>query len=135
MEALERYALVRSLWDNGGHTQEAARTLGMSRLTVYRKMNGYSVTQHPYSLAKKYWLTTIMRSAVPWPFGSARSAYQAVNVVRISNPLRQPNGRLTAWRFAPSAWAISGARSWSTTRMSLRKQQTLTRRQVWCGCS
>ncbi len=59
----------------------------MSRLTVYRKMNGYSVTQHPYSLAKKYWLTTIMRSAVPLAIWFHTLGVQAVNVVRASATL------------------------------------------------
>jgi sigma-54 dependent transcriptional regulator, acetoin dehydrogenase operon transcriptional activator AcoR len=40
MEALERDAIVRSLQDNGGDTQEAARALGMSRPSIYRKING-----------------------------------------------------------------------------------------------
>jgi len=43
MEALERAAIVRSLQDNGGDNQEAARALGMSRATIYRKINDYSI--------------------------------------------------------------------------------------------
>ncbi|WP_297847713.1 helix-turn-helix domain-containing protein [Mycobacterium sp.] len=43
MEALERDAIVRSLQDNGGNKQEAARTLGMSRATIYRKINDYGI--------------------------------------------------------------------------------------------
>jgi len=43
MEALERDAIVRSLQDNGGDNQEAARALGMSRATIYRKINDYSI--------------------------------------------------------------------------------------------
>ena len=35
MEALERDAIVRSLQDNGGNKQEAARALGMSPATIY----------------------------------------------------------------------------------------------------
>jgi transcriptional regulator of acetoin/glycerol metabolism len=42
MEALERDAIVRSLQDNGDN-QEAARALGMSRATIYRKINDYSI--------------------------------------------------------------------------------------------
>jgi transcriptional regulator of acetoin/glycerol metabolism len=41
MEALERDAIVRSLQDNGGDKKEAARALGMSRATIYRKINDY----------------------------------------------------------------------------------------------
>ena len=41
MEALECDAIVRSLQDNGGDKQEAARALGMSRATIYRKRNDY----------------------------------------------------------------------------------------------
>jgi transcriptional regulator of acetoin/glycerol metabolism len=43
MEALERDAIVRSLQDNGGSKQEAARALGMSRATIYRKINDYGI--------------------------------------------------------------------------------------------
>ena len=43
IEALERDAIVRSLQDNGGNKQEAARALGMSRATIYRKINDYSI--------------------------------------------------------------------------------------------
>ena len=43
MEALERDAIVRSLRDNGGNKQDAARTLGMSRATIYRKINDYGI--------------------------------------------------------------------------------------------
>jgi sigma-54 dependent transcriptional regulator, acetoin dehydrogenase operon transcriptional activator AcoR len=43
MEALERDAIVASLRDNGGNKQEAARALGMSRATIYRKINDYGI--------------------------------------------------------------------------------------------
>ena len=43
MEALERDAIVRSLQDNGGNKQEAAHALGMSRATIYRKINDYGI--------------------------------------------------------------------------------------------
>ena len=43
MEALERDAIVRSLQDNGGNKQDAARALGMSRATIYRKINDYGI--------------------------------------------------------------------------------------------
>lgn len=43
MEALERDAIVRSLQDNGGNKQNAARALGMSRATIYRKINDYGI--------------------------------------------------------------------------------------------
>ena len=43
MEALERDAIVRSLQDNGGNKQEAARALRMSRATIYRKINDYGI--------------------------------------------------------------------------------------------
>ncbi|OBF62441.1 siderophore-interacting protein [Mycobacterium sp. 852002-53434_SCH5985345] len=43
MEALERDAIVRSLQDNRGNKQEAARALGMSRATIYRKINDYGI--------------------------------------------------------------------------------------------
>ena len=44
MEALERDAIVRSLQDNRGNKQHAARALGMSRATIYRKINDYGIT-------------------------------------------------------------------------------------------
>jgi sigma-54 dependent transcriptional regulator, acetoin dehydrogenase operon transcriptional activator AcoR len=44
LEALERDAIVRSLQDNGGNKQKAARALGMSRATVYRKLSDYGIT-------------------------------------------------------------------------------------------
>ena len=43
IEALERDAIVRSLQNNGGNKQEAARALGMSRATIYRKINDYGI--------------------------------------------------------------------------------------------
>ena len=43
IEALERDAIVRSLQDNGGNKQEAARALVMSRATIYRKINDYGI--------------------------------------------------------------------------------------------
>ncbi len=43
IEALERDAIVRSLQDNGGDKQEAARALGISRATIYRKINDYGI--------------------------------------------------------------------------------------------
>ena len=43
LEALERDAIVRSLQDNGGNKQQAARALGMSRATIYRKINDYGI--------------------------------------------------------------------------------------------
>lgn len=43
IEALERDAIVRSLQDNGGNKQDAARALGMSRATIYRKINDYGI--------------------------------------------------------------------------------------------
>jgi transcriptional regulator of acetoin/glycerol metabolism len=41
--SLERDAIVRSLQDNGGSKQEAARALGMSRATIYRKIDDYGI--------------------------------------------------------------------------------------------
>lgn len=43
LEALERDAIVRSLQDHGGNKQEAAGSLGMSRATIYRKINDYGI--------------------------------------------------------------------------------------------
>jgi DNA-binding NtrC family response regulator len=43
LEALERDAIIRSLLDNNGNRREAARTLGMSRATIYRKIHDYGI--------------------------------------------------------------------------------------------
>ncbi|WP_396929226.1 sigma-54-dependent Fis family transcriptional regulator [Mycolicibacterium sp.] len=43
IEALERDAIVRSLQDSGGDKQAAARALGVSRATIYRKINDYGI--------------------------------------------------------------------------------------------
>jgi len=43
MEALERDAIVRALQDNGGDKKEAARDLGMSRATIYRRIIEYGI--------------------------------------------------------------------------------------------
>ena len=43
LEALERDAIIRSLLDNDGNKGEAARSLGMSRATIYRKIHDYGI--------------------------------------------------------------------------------------------
>ncbi len=43
LEALERDAIVRGLVDAGGNKAEAARGLGMSRATIYRKIREYGI--------------------------------------------------------------------------------------------
>lgn len=43
LEALERDAIIRSLLDNNGNRREAARALGMSRATIYRKIHDYGI--------------------------------------------------------------------------------------------
>jgi transcriptional regulator of acetoin/glycerol metabolism len=43
LESLERDAIVRSLTDVGGNKARAARALGMSRATIYRKIRQYGV--------------------------------------------------------------------------------------------
>lgn len=44
MEAIERDAIVRGLQDAEGNKAEAARALGMSRATIYRKMRDYGIS-------------------------------------------------------------------------------------------
>ncbi|MCW2725617.1 MAG: Fis family transcriptional regulator, partial [Frankiales bacterium] len=44
MESLERDAIVLGLQDVGGNKAQAARSLGMSRATIYRKLRQYGVT-------------------------------------------------------------------------------------------
>ena len=44
LEAIECDAIVEALLDNGGNKAEAARHLGMSRATIYRKIRGYGIS-------------------------------------------------------------------------------------------
>ncbi|GAB3289354.1 sigma-54-dependent Fis family transcriptional regulator [Parasphingorhabdus pacifica] len=43
IESMERDAIVRSLAENGGNRARAARTLGISRATIYRRINEYGI--------------------------------------------------------------------------------------------
>jgi transcriptional regulator of acetoin/glycerol metabolism len=43
LEALERDAIVQSLLDSGGNKARAAKSLGMSRATIYRKIHDYGI--------------------------------------------------------------------------------------------
>jgi transcriptional regulator of acetoin/glycerol metabolism len=43
LEALERDAIIRSLVANEGHKGRAAKSLGMSRATIYRKIHDYGI--------------------------------------------------------------------------------------------
>jgi transcriptional regulator of acetoin/glycerol metabolism len=43
LEALERDAIIQSLLDNNGNRRDAARSLGMSRATIYRKIHDYGI--------------------------------------------------------------------------------------------
>ncbi|EWT01178.1 Fis family transcriptional regulator [Intrasporangium oryzae NRRL B-24470] len=47
LEALERDAITRALDDHGGNKALAARHLGMSRATIYRKIRGYMIDSRP----------------------------------------------------------------------------------------
>jgi sigma-54 dependent transcriptional regulator, acetoin dehydrogenase operon transcriptional activator AcoR len=44
LEAIECDAIVEALLDTDGNKAEAARQLGMSRATIYRKIRGYGLT-------------------------------------------------------------------------------------------
>lgn len=44
LEALERDAIVRSLLETGGDKAAAAQALGMSRATIYRKINQFGIS-------------------------------------------------------------------------------------------
>ena len=44
LEAIECDAIVDALLDTGGNKAEAARQLGMSRATIYRKIRGYGLS-------------------------------------------------------------------------------------------
>ena len=43
LESIERDAIVRGLIDADGNKREAARALGMSRATIYRKIREYGI--------------------------------------------------------------------------------------------
>ncbi|MBA3780590.1 MAG: hypothetical protein H0X12_01915 [Nocardioides sp.] len=53
LEAMERDAIVRCLTDSDGNKMRAARSLGMSRATIYRKIREYGIVapsrSHPDS--------------------------------------------------------------------------------------
>ena len=43
LESIERDAIVQSLLDNAGNKIRAARALGMSRATIYRRIHEYGI--------------------------------------------------------------------------------------------
>jgi len=43
LESIERDAIVAALLDSGGNKLQAAKSLGMSRATIYRKVHGYGI--------------------------------------------------------------------------------------------
>ena len=47
LESMERDAIVRSLLDHGGNKIRAARSLGMSRATIYRRIHDYGIITTP----------------------------------------------------------------------------------------
>ena len=47
LESIERDAIVQSLLDHGGNKLRAARALGMSRATVYRRIRDYGIVTPP----------------------------------------------------------------------------------------
>jgi sigma-54 dependent transcriptional regulator, acetoin dehydrogenase operon transcriptional activator AcoR len=47
LESIERDAIVQSLLDNGGNKIRAARALGMSRATIYRRIHEYGIVTAP----------------------------------------------------------------------------------------
>jgi hypothetical protein len=126
MEALERGAIVRSLQGNGDETQEAARALGMSPPSIYPqdKRLRHRVTPLRYS-AEKHWLTIIIaKHRVPGHLFPHAGRSTPLMWCGRPQPFAATRGAFDRLAFAPSAWAIWGARSWSTTRMSLRIQHT-----------
>jgi transcriptional regulator of acetoin/glycerol metabolism len=53
LEAIECDAIVDALIDNDGNKAEAARHLGMSRATIYRKIRGYGISIPGVDLGKR----------------------------------------------------------------------------------
>jgi sigma-54 dependent transcriptional regulator, acetoin dehydrogenase operon transcriptional activator AcoR len=49
LESIERDAIVQSLLDHGGNKIRAARALGMSRATIYRRIREYGIITSPAS--------------------------------------------------------------------------------------
>jgi transcriptional regulator of acetoin/glycerol metabolism len=49
LESIERDAIVQSLLDQGGNKIRAARALGMSRATIYRRIREYGIVTSPAS--------------------------------------------------------------------------------------
>ena len=47
LESMERDAIVNSLVDAQGNKARAARSLGMSRATIYRKIHEYGIVAPP----------------------------------------------------------------------------------------
>jgi sigma-54 dependent transcriptional regulator, acetoin dehydrogenase operon transcriptional activator AcoR len=47
IEAMQRDAVVRALTDAEGDKTRAARSLGMSRATIYRKIHDYGIVLSP----------------------------------------------------------------------------------------
>lgn len=47
LESIERDAIVQSLLDHGGNKIRAARALGMSRATIYRRIHEYGIITSP----------------------------------------------------------------------------------------
>ncbi|GCB43231.1 hypothetical protein SNL152K_516 [Streptomyces sp. NL15-2K] len=46
-ESTERDLIVRSLLDHGGDKAKAAKALGISRATIYRKITAYGIRLGP----------------------------------------------------------------------------------------
>jgi sigma-54 dependent transcriptional regulator, acetoin dehydrogenase operon transcriptional activator AcoR len=46
LESLERDAIVKCLTDAHDNKAQAARALGMSRATIYRKIHDYGIVTH-----------------------------------------------------------------------------------------
>jgi transcriptional regulator of acetoin/glycerol metabolism len=49
LESIERDAIVQSLLDNNGNKIRAARALGMSRATIYRRIHEFGIVTPPVS--------------------------------------------------------------------------------------
>lgn len=47
LESMERDAIVLGLVDANGNKAEAARSLGISRATIYRKIHDYGIVASP----------------------------------------------------------------------------------------
>ncbi len=89
-EARDRDAIVRALLDNDRNPTQAARSLGMSRATIYRRIHNYGVVVCP---------SRARRSSSNWAANAARRA-GAPTIRQAASSARYSVSCSTSWRAA-----------------------------------